>query len=161
MTTPIQNSKWTVGIRAKIERGEWVEKAPGVFGCPEEPKKQNMYTVSKTPNLSEFLPSQAVPKHIKEKYKRFGIKYTPQPKAQKTGHAPAAPVKELKPMKPVDLVERGTQLWSQFENMAGSGDAEYTTRFADSMTRLHGKYEKIQKERRHIMVTNKKPPKVK
>jgi len=161
MATPTQNT-WAVGIRAKIENGEWVEKAPGVFASrPDQPKKQNTYTVSRTPNLSEFLPAQTVPKHIKERYKRFGLKYTPEPKALKTGHAPvapAAPAKENKPVKPVAQVERGTQLWNQFVNMAGPGDAEYTTRFADSMTRLHSKYEKFQKERRRIMRTNKEVP---
>jgi hypothetical protein len=159
METPV--SKWAETFRKKVESGEWVELTPGVFGAAKtETVKKPTHQVSRPPILSKPLETRVVPKHIKDRYKRFGLKYTPPPVFSKSGHAaPAAPVKEQKPKNTLDPVDRGTNLWDKFHNMVEKGADVDPVKFADSMTRLHNKVTAIEKKRHVIQRTDKRAPK--
>ena len=149
-------------LDARVERGELVLRAPGVYAFPKPAPVQTHIPVSELPPppMQGEMPAARAPlsKSVKERYKRFGLKPTPVATFKARGCSGVVPRTPQPPKapKPQPPVEHSAH-WVQLQQAAAAGGQVDPAKFADSATRLRAHMLKLKEARHKLQRTNKKP----
>ncbi len=151
---------WTDAIRKMVEKGEIEEAAPGVYTrVVEAVTPTGGYTISKPPKLPgvSVPPPSAAALQLAQRYKQFGMKYTPAPPVGVRGTTEPRVKQPPKPALKPPAGKGGEQWCKLFEDAKKDGMA-HPEKYADAMLSARESYTKLQANRSTIKRTNKVPP---
>ena len=149
-------------LDARVERGELVLRAPGVYAFPKPAPVQTHIPVSELPPppMQGEMPAARAPlaKSVKERYKRFGLKPTPAATFKARGCSGVVQRVPLPPKapKPLPPVQRG-EGWEQLQQAAAAMGQVDPDKFADSATRMRAQVLALKAKQKKLQRTDKKP----